>query len=269
MSRPLSCAPPIAPKAATHTATMLDAWHQAGIERADLAVRTANAAMLWYGDCPLDQLPLAFARAHNVKQADIYVRPARGYPWPMVFLDDVPVPMARRIARKYATLAVLTSTLGGCHLWLRLTRALDEQQRCHVQRWLIPRIGADPGSVSGEHLGRLAGMKNCKRGGEWVNVLQRPHPHSSAWDPTPALRSASLTKRALIDPAAPPRCGRADRSESAREWGWVCGALEAGLSPTAVYQRLLNHASPRRGPDAERYARYTIARAIRRTAKRN
>lgn len=269
MSRPLSCPTPRAPKAATHTATMLDAWHQAGIERADLAVRKVNGAMLWYADCPLDQLPLALARAHNVKQADIYVRPARGSPWPMVFVDDVAVHMARRIARKYATLAVHTSTHGGCHLWLRLTCALDEQQRCHVQRWLIPRIGADPGSVSGEHLGRLAGMKNWKRGGQWVNILHWPNAHASAWDPTPALRFASQAKRSVIAPSAPPRSSRVDRSESAREWGWVCGALEAGLSPTAVYQGLLNHASPRRGPDAERYARYTVARAIRHTSQRN
>jgi hypothetical protein len=39
----------------------------------------------------------------------------------MVFLDDVAVPMARHIAGKYATLAVHTSVLGGCHLWLPLT----------------------------------------------------------------------------------------------------------------------------------------------------
>jgi hypothetical protein len=248
---------------------MLEAWHQAGIERADLAVRTVNVAMLWDADCPLEQLPLAFARAHNVKQADIYVRPARGYPWPMLFLDDVAVPMARRIARKYATLAVHTSTLGGCHLWLPLTCALDEQQRGHVQRWLIPRIGADPGSVSGEHLGRLAGMKNWKRGGQWVNILHRPSSRASAWDPAPALQSASHVKRLVIAPCAPPRPPGVDRSESAREWGWVCGALEAGLSPTAVYQRLLNQASPRRGPDAERYARYTVARAIRHISNTN
>ena len=269
MSRPLFYAPRLAPKAALHTATMLEAWHQAGIERADLAVRTANGAMLWTADCPLDHLPLAFARAHNVQQADIYVRPARGSPWPMVFLDDVAAPMARRIARKYATLAVHTSAHGGCHLWLRLSCALNEPQRCHVQRWLIPRVGADPGSVSGEHLGRLAGMKNWKRGGQWVNILHRPNAHRSAWDPTPALQSASHVQRSVIAPCAPPHPSGVDRSESAREWGWVCGALEAGLSPVVVYQRLLEHASARRGPDAERYARYTLARALRHTSKRH
>jgi hypothetical protein len=124
-----------AAKAAAHTAAMLDAWHQAGIARADLAVRTANAAMLWYADRPLDALPLALARAHNVKQADIYIRPARGHAWPMVLLDDVDIAMAQRVAKHYATLVVHTSAQGGCHLWLRLTRALDEAQRRQVQRW--------------------------------------------------------------------------------------------------------------------------------------
>lgn len=257
------------PTAAAHTATMLERWQHAGIARADLAVRTAHAAMLWRADCPLDQLPLAWARAHNVKQADVYVRPARGARWPMVFLDDVAVTMARRIARKYRALVVHTSALGGCHLWLLLTRALDEHQRGQVQRWLIPRIGADPGSASGEHLGRLAGMKNWKRAGEWVNILHTPSAHASPWDPSPALRANAHARRTAIARCDPPPSGSVDRSESAREWGWVCGALEAGLPATAVYQRLLQHASARRGPDAERYARHTIARALRDTSQRN
>ena len=248
---------------------MLEVWHQAGIERAYLAVRTANTAMLCYADLPLDQRPLAWARAHNVKHADIYVRPARGYRWPMVFLDDVAVAMARCIARKYRALVVRTSALGGCHLWLLLSRALDEPQRGHVQRWLIARVDADPGSGSGEHLGRLAGMKNWKRAGEWVNILHSPSARTSPWDPTPALQSDAHAKRTAIARCDSPRSCSVDRSESAREWGWVCGALEAGLPATAVYQRLLAHASPRRGHDAERYARDTIARALRHTTKRN
>jgi hypothetical protein len=196
-----------AAKAAAHTAAMLAAWHQAGIARADLAVRTANAAMLWYADRPLDDLPLALARAHNVKQADIYIRPARGHAWPMVLLDDVDIAMAQRVAKHYATLVVHTSAQGGCHLWLRLTRALDEAQRRQVQRWLIPKVDADPGSVSGEHLGRLAGMKNFKRAGQWVNVLQQPRPHTRPWDPTPALQAAPASAAARptpCTPAAPP-----------------------------------------------------------------
>ncbi|WPL11960.1 DNA-primase RepB domain-containing protein [Thiorhodovibrio litoralis] len=269
MSRLSAERPHQAMTAARHTAVMLEAWQDAGIVRADLAVRTAKATMLWFHDRSLDQLPLGLARARNVQQADIYIRPARGYPWPMVFLDDVARPMAQRIARHYAALVVQTSTLGGCHLWLRLTRALDEAQRCDVQRWLIPRVGADPGSVSGEHLGRLAGMKNAKRGGEWVNVLRRPSPQERVWDPTPALPTMAPAPPPVVNCAPRARLSTGDPSESAREWGWVCGALEAGLAPTTVYQRLLERASPRRGADAERYARYTLARAIRQSARGN
>ena len=38
-------------------------------------------------------------------------------------------------------------------------------------------------SISGEHLGRLAGFKNWKRGGTWVNVLGASC-HGRHWDPT-------------------------------------------------------------------------------------
>ncbi len=66
---------------------------------------------------------------------------------------------------------VHTSPDGGCHLWLRLTHALDEHHRYLAQRWLIPKVNADLGSVSGEHLGRLAGTRNWKRASVWVNVV--------------------------------------------------------------------------------------------------
>ncbi|MCP4697885.1 MAG: hypothetical protein GY862_13690, partial [Gammaproteobacteria bacterium] len=57
-----------------------------------------------------------------------------------------------------------------------------------------------------------------------------------------------------------------DYSESGKEWGWVCGALEAGLNPDAAYQSLVEKAGLRRGRDAERYARFTINRAMRHIA---
>jgi hypothetical protein len=249
--------------AAQHTAAQLHAWAQAGITHADLAVRRADGAMLWQHDCALAQLPLPWARAHNVRSADVYLRPARGYSWPLVLLDDVALPIARRISRKYAAVVIRTSPAGGCHLWLCLTTALDERQRCQAQRWLATRVGADPGSVSGEHLGRLAGMKNHKRGGVWVNLLACTRGSAPPWDPTPALPQTATDHCA----SAPNRKNRehsgTDCSESAREWGWVCGALEAGIPHENVYRQLLARATPRRGRDAERYARYTIAKAIR------
>ena len=249
--------------ASAQTAAQLDGWAQAGIVRADLAIRRPDGAMLWQRDCPLTALPLPWARAHNVKQADVYTRPARGYPWPLIFLDDVAQPSAQQIARKYAAVVIHTSPSGGCHLWLRLTTALDERQRYQAQRWLAARVGADFGSLSGEHLGRLAGMKNHKRNGVWVNLLACTNATAPPWDPTPALQRPAPDHR-------PPRASRThrsragtDQSESAREWGWVCGALQAGIPPDTIYRQLLAHASPRRGLDAERYTRYTIAKAIR------
>ena len=173
--------------ASAQSAAQLDGWAQAGIVRADLAIRRADGAMLWQRDCPLTALPLPWARAHNVKQADVYIRPARGYPWPLIFLDDVALPTAQQIARKYAAVVIHTSPSGGCHLWLPLTTALDERQRYQAQRWLAARVGADFGSLSGEHLGRLAGMKNHKRNGVWVNLLACTNATAPSWDPAPTV----------------------------------------------------------------------------------
>ncbi len=55
-----------------------------------------------------------------------------------------------------------------------------------------------------------------------------------------------------------------DSSESARRWFWVCGLLEAGWNGGVIYRNLVEKAHPRRRNDAERYARRTIATAIRR-----
>ncbi len=232
---------------------MIRWWGDAGVERADFAVRRPCNAMLWHYDIPLDALPLSWARAENVRQADIYIRPARGCPWPLVLLDDVPMTTAARVARKYDALVVKTSEEGGCHLWLSCSVELDEEARCQAQRWLAQRVEADPASISGEHLGRLAGFKNWKRGGTWVNVLDAPR-RSRPWVPRfdKTLRSRSARR--------PFR--HADISESGKEWGWVCRMLEAGYDPDRAYHRLVQRARSRRAGDAERYARKTIARAV-------
>jgi len=255
-------------KASDHTDQMLRCWRSAGIDRADLAVRRADGVMLWHQDLPLEELPLTWARAENVRRADIYIRPARGSAWPIVFLDDVPRTVALRVAGKYAALVIETSPIGGCHVWLTSRRPLGEEQRKEAQGWLVGRIGGDPGSVSGEHLGRLAGFKNWKRGGNWVNVLLSSG--GLAWDAAVALRLAHMThcvktipRRAMphqeasvLGSAGP------DRSESGREWGWVCGQLEAGCDPRRVCRNLVERARQRRGLDAERYASRTMTRAL-------
>jgi hypothetical protein len=242
---------------------MLRWWSAAGIERADLAVRRADGAMLWHADQALDALPLAWARAQNVQRADVYVRPARGHRWPLVFLDDVACHVAAAVARDHAALVIRTSPAGGCHVWLRCTRPLDEEQRRDVQRQLVHRLAADPASISGEHLGRLAGFKNWKRAGVWVNVL-----HASqhrAWVPAPTLAESML--QAPRRHSTPTTSGR-DTSPSGADWAFTCRLLEAGCEPSRVLTRLIERARPRRGSDAHRYAARTLRQALEHVARR-
>ena len=247
--------------ASEHTRSMLGWWTDVGVGRADLAVRRPCGAMLWHRDVVLDALPLGWARAENVRRAEVYVRPARGNRWSVVFLDDVPVATAARVVRKYDALVVETSPIGGCHLWLSCDCELDEATRHHAQRWLAERVGADPASTSGEHLGRLAGFKNWKRGGVWVNVLEAPR-RGLSW--TPTFDKPAHQRRVNRPDDAARQLASVDTSRSGREWGWICGMLEAGHDARIAYARLLERARPRRGKDAERYARRTVKRAIER-----
>jgi len=254
-------------KAKQQTQRMLEWWHSAGIEKADMAVKYTEGAMRWHHGLALDALPLPWARALNVQQAEVYVRPARGHAWPLVFLDDVIAPLAERIARKYDAVVVETSPLGGCHVWLTCERPLPEEARRDAQRWLAQTVAADPASISGEHLGRLAGFKNWKRGGTWVHVLAASQ-HGRAWDPAIALPDPQPRHTSLSRPKSPaPHPTRPDTSPSGREWGWVCGLLEAGYSPSIVYARLVEAARPRRGQDTERYARRTLRQALKKIGR--
>lgn len=257
-------------KARDHTGRMLAWWRAIGVDRVDLAVRrsreaphAAAPAWLWQHSIRLADLPrlLPWTRAENAQNADIYARPARGPTWPVVFLDDLVPAAALALTTRHPGLCVQTSPEGGCQIWLRCERPLDEHERYRLQKHLVILHGADPGSVSGEHLGRLAGYRNWKRQGPWVNVLAatldgQPLPAPRNTEPPSALPPSGRSHSPLhVQP------GR-DTSESAREWGWTLGALQAGLEPEITYLRLLARARPRRGADAERYARRTIERAL-------
>lgn len=243
-------------RAREHTRSMLHWWWLAGITLADLAVRRSDGTMVWHYEISLDDLPLAWARAENSRQAEIYIRPARGNSWPVVLLDDLPVAIASRIAHKYDSLVVRTSVEGGCHLWLLCSDVLEESERGLAQRWLAQRIEADPASTSGEHLGRLAGFKNWKRFGTWINVLDASR-RNRPW----AAQFSTDHEKPLPSTLRHSVAGALDSSSSGREWGWICGLLEAGCDATTAYLRLIERARPRRGVDAERYACRTVARA--------
>lgn len=261
-------------RAADHTQAMLAGFRAAGVDRVDLAVKNPDGTMLWQRNRPLENLPLAWLRAANASCAEIYVRPARGCDWPLVFLDDVAVAVAMEAIYRHGGLAVMTSARGGCHLWLPCGRPLDEAGRSRVQRWLAGKFGADPASISGEHLGRLAGFKNWKRCGCWVNVL------GCAMDPTNSWRGLEIPPGILDGKEEPQVCkagpGRSvprsssgrDTSPSGMDWAWVCNMLEAGMDPEAVRRDLIATARSRRGPDTERYAQKTVERALVRVGLR-
>jgi hypothetical protein len=240
-----------------HTRKMLLWLEEVGIKKFDLALRHSDATMIWHRSRTLGQLPLSWARAQNARQAEVYVRPARNESWPFVFLDDVAPSLAVAAVRKYAALAVATSPYGGCHLWLACRQSLTESQRAQVQRWLAQKTGADRASTSGEHLGRLAGFRNWKRSGVWVNTVASSM--TQPWDPTPGLRESALV---AARSRHQPRRGT-DTSPSGQDWAWTCCLLESGHDPGSVYHHLVARARPRRGSDAERYARTTVDRAVR------
>ena len=174
-----------------------------------------------------------------------------------MFLDDVALSLAVAVTRKYTALAVATSSHGGCHLWLACRESLAEPRRALAQRWLARRAGVDRASTSGEHLGRLAGFRNWKSSGIWVNTVAslviRP------WDPAPAVRGPVDLPRTR--PTSAPNHG-IDTSPSGRDWAWTCSLLEAGQDPGSVYDRLIARARTRRRSDAERYARRTVDQAV-------
>ena len=257
-------------KASDHTEAMLAGWKGMGVGRVDLALKLPDGAMVWQRNRPLENLPLAWPRAANAQGAEVYIRPARGFAWPLVFLDDVAVALALEAVDRHGGMAIQTSAAGGCHLWLPCSRPLDEVGRCRFQRWLAGRFGADPASISGEHLGRLAGFRNWKRCGCWVNLLRSLlDPEISLAVPPDLMEGidGSACHRANHGPSDPyTRTGR-DTSPSGMDWYWVCSRLEAGQDPEQVRRDLVATSWSRRGHDAERYARRTVESAMRKVGR--
>ncbi len=260
-------------KAAEHTERMIQGWARLQIHRADLAIRRQDGAMIWQRGRPLDGLPLGWAKAENAHGAEVYIRPERGSDWPLVFLDDVPVACARHLSLDYGAMVVQTSLDGRCHIWLPCDRSLDERSRGQLQRSLTEQFCADKASVSGEHLGRLAGFKNWKRGGCWVNVLCDLDGSRRYAVPQRVLtgqhveRPPSVTSPPASPGGPPAKIRTGDVSPSGLEWGWVCRLLEMGQDPDRVYHMLVNRAADRRGEDVERYARRTVEKALERVRR--
>lgn len=254
-------------KPAEQIAAFVDWLMAAGVDRFDLALirfgPEAPEGRFIPGSSNLDRHglegSLPWLRFENSRTSGVYFRPARGYAWPQAFLDDVSPLEAGRLADAYSAALIETSS-GRYHVWLTMDQALCEQDRYRVQAHLAKQFGADMGSVSGEHWGRLPGFKNRKPGKDnWVNLRRL-----SVAQPFPA--SLCPDEAADLMEVQEPPCPRAtqqdkEQDESAVEWKFVRSALEAGVSPRVVHQRLLERCASRRGGDALRYAELTMSKA--------
>lgn len=245
-------------RARDHTLAQLSWFVAHGITLVDVAAHRQNTHTFiaqHQQRIDLKARYLAWLRYENTTHnADIYVRPARGYAWPLVFLDDVAPSHAMSLCQHCAALLIDTSPAGGCHVWLTTPKPLTEYERKAAQQALQPLFDADPASTSGDHWGRLAGMKNHKRGGCWVNVRV-------------AQKGASVE----VSYPTSYRCqchktgkGNASRDESVAEFAWCCHRLREGWTPERVEQELRLRASARQKRYPADYAARTVAAALRR-----
>ncbi len=245
-----------------------------GIDHLDFAIRRPNGAFI-YNNLQAISLKdanrlrgiIARLRGENCKRADIYCRPARGFDWPILMLDDV---MDHKpVTGTYKSMAIHTSPEGGHQIWIATTTPLNEDGRRAAQEPLISQYKADAGSKSGEHFGRLAGFKNHKRNGNWVNYTtasNKPALDSKTTILPPRMGSNSGGAVVFQSPIrSGRRTGGVDKSASAREFGLVSGWLRKGENRQVVYNRLHAMASERKkSGDIDRYVNLTIANAEKR-----
>lgn len=274
-----------------------------------------SKALKWFGDVGIDRWNFAvlmersmvgFNRSRerdevmrsgswgwsqNLQGRNVYMRPSRPGPWPVVFLDDLSPTRACAVARKYSALVVETSR-GNCQVWIKTASALTEDERLQTQRSLCALIGADTGSVSGDHFGRAPGFQNRKPGRDNWTVRVIKATIRAALDSTPHLIPASISTppgnaggaRVLAFPHLPARTSSPSgprhqapapdgQREYAREFGWCLhvlrGARDCRRDITATMRELeikLAAKALARGKrptqvQAEKYARTVVLAA--------
>jgi hypothetical protein len=192
-----------------------------------------------------------WCRHKNAKGADIYIRPHRQRDQPFVFLDDLNISKARAVANKYRALAIETSR-NNTQVWLSLTKALGEVDRKMLQQHIAHLGYTDPGSVSGEHLGRLSGFRSQKRGG-WVGLLG--YSSRKKYEP-PELISSPLPRR-----GACAKTSTSGRSQSEKDFSWALRALRRRCAVENVIEELETSARSRGKPSPDKYARRTVEKA--------
>ncbi len=200
---------------------------------------------------------MGWLRQRNANGSDVFFRLHKGGCHNVIFLDDIPTNRAGAVMRKYGGCAIETHP-GNTQVWLKVDRKLAAPQRKQAQI-IIRDLGfTDPGSVSGDHLGRICGFMSQKRKCQ-VNLADTSD--MKPWSPN---MRASPSLPPGVSCASKKDCLNQfrDTSDSGREWGWVMGMLRTGMSPGIVTERLIRAAKKRRKNNAVRYAQYTVQKAV-------
>lgn len=186
-----------------------------------------------------------WAWAQNLEGLNVYFRPS-SQAWPFIFLDDLDKKTATAIEKKYTSL-VLETSQDNHQAWVQTSQILAVSQRAMVQKLVAAKVGADPGSTSGDHFGRATGFLNRKPGrGDWpVRVVAATHHHP--------LDTQVLLKQTPPLPAGRGECASGvaqagadeSRDESRKEFGWACGWLRAGCDMEDGVRRLTARAIER------------------------
>jgi len=216
---------------------------------------------------------LPWIKYENANGSDIYFRPHKDAAQPVIFLDDVPVGSALKVAKKYTACVVETST-NNTQVWLATDKRLNKDRRKIAQRFLKDKGYTDPGSISGDHLGRLCGVKSLKHK-TWVNLLKasivKPYcpvinfssPIADCSENFYGKNIGAPTKFIDINGGlCASKLTGCDKSASGQEWGWVLGMLRNNMDPNSVEELLTNAASGRDKKNAANYACHTVKKAI-------
>ena len=222
---------------------------------------------------------LSWATVRNREGENIYTRPAQFMPdgslagWPIIFLDDLSPTTAAGIARKYRSIVVETSA-DNCQVWIALCRPCSEHERRLVQSALAPLVGADPGSVSGEHFGRMPGYCNRKSGrNNHRIVIWGTNGDGPALDPAPCLIGAPGAVSTPFLPSSGAVCHRFTPAatqdpadDSALDFRYALVRLHADRPAEEIVEAVFRHAMNRgkhagSEPCVRQYAEATVRKA--------
>jgi hypothetical protein len=204
-----------------------------------------------------------------------------------VLADDITTKDLHKVYKYNPTLVVETSK-DNHQVWFRFDMIENEKQQLNAARWLVARVGADPGATASMQLGRLPGFFNRKNGRNKFNVRVHrdannyvPGQYSRLPSEAYAFKSASSTnsrpspsKRRRLSQAAPGAAAPSSspmsprrRDNSSWDWQYCMKALEEsfGRIPKETLERDLAEVTRKQKRSSQltdNYVRNTVQRAL-------